>query len=400
MVIEVIIDHATGKIVGYNTAIPVDKDGIILVDDGELPRLANADPFDRLYYVGGEIVEKEPDEYYRRMEVINCQYAKLQEGAKDEYKLFMDSIIDGGTIADAAGAVAEKREALKEVERQRGLLVAEHGQRIEAALLKKFEEEEDIIEYPYFLSMVTVVRDENDYLEEWIRYHIEELGFDHFYIYDNESAVPASEYLESVNFRYLDRVTFIPWKTSENTQQDSHNDFLRRFGKETKWFLPADPDEYVVLKGDGAGLKEILEQNGQYAIIECIWHYFNAGGQEEKTEGTDMERFTSEVDWWYGKGRGKRFAQSNRIKSMVNHVPQPRAYAKVNSNKDEEFFQLNHYYTRSYEEWVGKMARGTVVPYCRKRHSEFFELNPDMAYLETAEDYEQEYGHAGSREGA
>ena len=62
------------------------------------------------------------------------------------------------------------------------------------------EEEKKDIAYKYFLSMVTVIRDENDYIEEWIRYHIEELGFEHFYLYDNESSIPAKRYLEDTGF--------------------------------------------------------------------------------------------------------------------------------------------------------------------------------------------------------
>lgn len=398
--IELIIDYATNKITGYNTILPQDADGLVLADDGEIAKLLNVSPYDRLYYVDGKITEQEPDDYYKAMKELDSLYFKLQKKTIDEHRIFMDNVISGMPIEKAASVASENRKAFQEISKKREALIEEHGQKEKTALLNRFEQEEAAIRYPYFLSMVAVVRNENDYLEEWIRYHVEELGFDHFYIYDNESDVPAETYLKSKNFRHLDKVTFVPFQTTENVQQDSHNDFLKKFGKETKWFLPADPDEYVIVKERGKTLKEFLAENSRYAIIECVWHHFNANGHEKKTAGTDMERFTKEADWHYGKYRGKRFAQSNRVRNMVNHVPQPRTHAEINSNPQEEFFQLNHYYTRSYEEWLEKMKRGTAVPYARRKYSEFFELNPDMKYLDAGKDYAQGYGPPDQSKGS
>ncbi len=42
-------------------------------------------------------------------------------------------------------------------------------------------------------------------------------------------------------------------------------------------------------------------------------------------------------------------------------------------SKADDFFQLNHYYTRSYEEWLKKISRGTVVPHAKRKNiQEFF----------------------------
>lgn len=396
--VELYVDIITNKITGYNAIIPKDTTDCILVDEKELRKMAGF-PSESYYYIEGETISMPDPEgaYFSELGNLDAQYERLHQNVMDEQKLFMDKVLAGVAIEEAAREARENRERMALVAEQRKKLEEGHQKAVMEAAIKKFEEEEAGIKYRHFLSMVTVVRDENDYLEEWIRYHIEEMGFEHFYIYDNESSVPVLGYLESVGFVHMDKVTVIPWPTSRNTQQDSHNDFLKRFGKETKWFLAADPDEYVVINDGKGDLKEFLGRNTQYAVIGCIWHHFNANGQEKKTEGTDMERFTEEVDWDYGKGRGKRFAQSNRIRSMANYVPQPRAYAEENDNKKKEFFHLNHYYTRSYEEWLQKMARGTAVPYAKRKHSDFFELNPEMAYLETGGDYEQGYGHAGSQ---
>ena len=244
--------------------------------------------------------------------------------------------------------------------------------------------------------MVAVVRDENDYLEEWIRYHIEEIGYEHFYIYDNESEISVNEYLKNIDFKYIDKVTIVPWKTTEWIQKDAYNDFLNRYGMETKWFSAMDPDEYVVIKNKSNSLKKFLTDNNMYSSITCAWKHFNANGQEHKEPGTDMERFTKEVDWDRMKG-GKKFARSANVCGFTSYIPTmsekyPYLELNIDSKISTDFFQLNHYYTRSYDEFVAKIKRGSANPNFRRKYSEFFELNPDMKYLDTGELCEQGYG--------
>lgn len=46
-----------------------------------------------------------------------------------------------------------------------------------------------------YLSLCLICKDENDYLPEWLDYHIL-MGVDRFYIYDNESRVSLREGLD------------------------------------------------------------------------------------------------------------------------------------------------------------------------------------------------------------
>lgn len=392
--IRLYVDILTNRITGYNR---IAQEGFcrdaIRIADKELEKL-NAFMEKEFYYIDGEIIEGSvaPKDGCSE-ESGELEYMELREKVDCEHKIFMDNLISGMKAEEAAGIAKKNRDALEAAEKQREQRNGQQKEKTKQAVIEKFEKEERGIDYKYFLSMVTIVRDENDYLEEWIRYHIEELGFEHFYIYDNESAVPVRKYLEKADFPHLDKVTVINWPTSENSQQDSHNDFLEKYSLETKWFLAADPDEYVV--AGSRTLKEILQENGQYSTIQCLWKCFNANGHRTKSDEPDMLRFTEEAEWDYGVNKGKYFAQSNRVESFRNYIPKARPGTDCLDYRDEkikDFFRLNHYYTRSFEEWIQKMARGTAVPYARRNFREFFELNPDMACLDTGEDYRQEYG--------
>ena len=43
--------------------------------------------------------------------------------------------------------------------------------------------------------------------------------------------------------------------------------------------------------------------------------------------------------------------------------------------------KINHYMTRSYQDWVEKMSRGSSDPVFKRKFNTFFGYNPDMMYL-------------------
>ena len=90
--------------------------------------------------------------------------------------------------------------------------------------------------------LVAIVKNEGDYLEEWLAYHIA-LGVDHFLIYDNGSTDHTPELLE----RYLNHglVTYIAWPMRAG-QISAYNHSLRFFGHSARWMAYYDPDEFLV----------------------------------------------------------------------------------------------------------------------------------------------------------
>jgi hypothetical protein len=57
----------------------------------------------------------------------------------------------------------------------------------------------------YYISACLLAKNENDYINEWLQWHIN-LGVEHFYIYDNESSTPL---VNSINSNYLPYCTII-----------------------------------------------------------------------------------------------------------------------------------------------------------------------------------------------
>ena len=63
-----------------------------------------------------------------------------------------------------------------------------------------------------------------------------------------------------------------------------------------------------------------------------------------------------------------------------------------NEERNKNLFVIDHYYTKSWEEWQRKIKeRGGADPNYHKVLKEFFFYNPDMAYLDTGENAVQAY---------
>ncbi len=103
----------------------------------------------------------------------------------------------------------------------------------------------------YELGIVTMFRNEANYLKEWIVYH-HMLGVDHFLLYNDRSVDNWAEVLEPYISSNL--VEVIEWSAPPNTaifpghQTAAYQDGLRRSKGNTKWLAFIDIDEFILPK--------------------------------------------------------------------------------------------------------------------------------------------------------
>ncbi|MCB1119892.1 MAG: glycosyltransferase family 92 protein, partial [Chlamydiia bacterium] len=103
----------------------------------------------------------------------------------------------------------------------------------------------------YFATISTVFRDEAPYFKEWIEYH-RLIGFDHFIVYDDNSADNYMEVLQP----YIDQglVEVVDWsfyrrevnKSFHEVQRGAYRDSLRKCQKHSEWMAFLDIDEFVL----------------------------------------------------------------------------------------------------------------------------------------------------------
>lgn len=383
--VKLFVNPVTNKVMGYNKIIDrISRDDIIVETAG-----INMGDIRNLYYENGKLIRKDVYDYHAEIEEKAIAVRQLSNHLKKKKDSFVDDLINGKDMDIARKEIHELEEQITELKAEIDKMSQKHEEDIQKFYFEKYEEEEKNIDFKHYVSLCLLVKDEDEYLQEWIDYHVNLV--DHIYILDNESKNPVSDIVASMSKNVQDKITVIDFQSTENTQEDANNYFLSVYGNETKWAIFIDIDEFIVT--NCGTLKDILKDNEKYGSILCQWVTYGASGQAKKTSGPVMQRFTITADDYDKKNKGKMFFQTNRVDKIYRYNPVMRVGNKYlyNEMNNKDLFQLNHYYTKSYEEWKNKMKRGSCDPNNKRGYYNFFIVNPDMEYLKEDYNYIQGY---------
>jgi FkbM family methyltransferase len=218
-------------------------------------------------------------------------------------------------------------------------------------------------------GVCAIARDEGVYLHEWIAYH-RVIGFDEVVVYDHESTDGTSALLDELAEQGL--VTRVPWSVADDVspQRSAYLDAMERFRGRVEWMGFFDVDEFLVLvRHETVG--DFLDEYADRDAIAVNWRLLGSGGQERYRPEPVIDRFR--------RGSGRRAGRNRRVKALARlealrgppspHTPllhPPARYLTVSgepagsgrASVDHDTIRLNHYYTKSYEEWQWKLTRG------------------------------------------
>lgn len=380
---KVDIDQVSGRLRSYTEIqgnIPIYNDDVIVQS---------------LTQIGDLIFRtKEGEEYEQELERLCKQLTELQ--AEDEREQLMRLIIDEGkSLEEAREQIRLHREQIAELQTVIKEKENAHEEAIREYYRKKDAEADAAIDFKHYTGVVLLIKDENRYLREWIDYH-DAIGFDKIYIYDNGVKERVAEIVEAFPDAVREKITIIDWTGHhEHIQQDAYNHFLANFREEVRWALMIDSDEFLTFTDSKTtNVNDFLKDYEDYTEI---WGYeveYNANGQERYEDRPVRERFTETTtvrDGYFWKN----FIQPNRISHFTMHYARyndQKHFLYKNGRKNSDLFRIDHYYTKSWEEWKWKIKeRGGADPNYHKILSEFFFYNPDMKYLDTGENVCQSY---------
>lgn len=386
--IKIEIDPITCKILSYCTVLPstpIYKDDILL-DDTAVSSMS----LDK-YYINGEIVSKAKSEYEETMDALE---AKLLEcNTLDESQYFFDLVKNGCSLKEARTLLTQKLNEKEQLEQEYEQLRTQHKEDIYSFYANAYKEKEKLMKFQYYSSAVLLIKDENKYLSEWLSWY-QKLGFHHLFIYDNGMIENASDLTNTLDENIRNLVTVIEWKdTYNNIQEDAYNHFLKTYGKQCKWCLFVDSDEFLRFTNHAENVNDFLKDYEDYTEVWGYLEEYNANGLETYEDKPVRERFTQKFDE-YEQYYWKNFIQVNRIDKFTRHYAvydetKGRCYRNENINKD--LFVIEHYYTKSWQEWKEKILfRGACDPEYKRKLNDFFKYNPDMSYL-MENDAEQAY---------
>lgn len=219
----------------------------------------------------------------------------------------------------------------------------------------------------YYLTLCAIVKDENIYLPEWLWYH-KKIGVEHFYIYDNGSSIPIAQTLQQEITEGL--VTVIPIE-GKGVQVKAYEHCLKDYGKKATWMGFIDTDEFIVPK-TVTWLPDLLKEYRRFGGLGINWIIFGSGGNPERPKGLQIRNFLQHSPRDYHTNRHIKSIVQPRFALRPRDEPHSFIYrfAKycVNEHKQgisgaivphtSDIIQLNHYYTRSKEEFRIKIERG------------------------------------------
>lgn len=243
----------------------------------------------------------------------------------------------------------------------------------------------------YSCSVCAIVKDEAPYLDEWIEWHLN-AGVDHLYLYDNVSSVPVVDSVRSDLLKDCS-VELFP-QQDQNPQLSCYAKFLHDHGADSEWVAFIDADEFIRVT-DGTPLPAFLEPYRPYDALYVGWLVYNADGQERQSAAPVRERFHKTVPYPPFLPAGKSIIRPDRVTRMGVHMPCPvmyfdnntvtpdfeRLYCPHGAHPRTDKIVIDHYFTKSWEEWQKKIRRGCADNSDFRKMNEFFDYNPDLIYL-------------------
>ena len=224
------------------------------------------------------------------------------------------------------------------------------------------------------LAIVAIVKNESAYIDEWIRYH-RLVGIDRFFIYDNGSTDDTRNILQ----KYVEEgIVVLREYPGRGQQLNVYNDALKRYKLQAKYIAFIDVDEFLYsCEPDKTVKQEVLElfaRNPRAGSLAVNWRMFGSSGHETKPEGGVLENYLYRARE-NGKGNEciKTIVNPRRVYKYI-HSHYPMYYKKFysvdeNGRRVEGWehpvttikkLRINHYFTKSKEEWIIRRKLGRV----------------------------------------
>ena len=229
------------------------------------------------------------------------------------------------------------------------------------------------------LAAVLICKDEEDYIDEWIRYH-ELAGVRHFYIYDNGSSDRTIAKARTHN-RNGTTVIVHPWTLKASAgqclvlpQEAAYVHATLCYGHKHRWMAFIDTDEFIVPRQHGT-IVEALERLNEHSNISMHWSQFGHCGHETKpSEPCAFAYMLKHQPYAHHNHHFKCIVAPSKLSQISIHFFSTIDMGTTTSNDkgqveenlsrpsaagfiSNEFLQVNHYRTKSKEEHNAKLQR-------------------------------------------
>ena len=219
------------------------------------------------------------------------------------------------------------------------------------------------------IAVCAIFRDEAPYLLEWLAFHTM-IGVDRFFLYDNGSSDGGDDLIRRSSFARI--VTLTEWAERPG-QLSAYNHFRVNHARRFAWAAFIDIDEFIMPLTDSS-IRDILMRKAYqpYAAILLQWLVFGPSGHDRRPDGLVIENYTRRLP--------ESARASRHVKTLVrtgqllgiDYTPHAAECSGPHCNtRGEEVLPyaiqptqchdvmvINHYFTKSSEDWEFKRRRG------------------------------------------
>jgi len=222
-----------------------------------------------------------------------------------------------------------------------------------------------------YLTLGAVICNQEHYVKEWLAFH-HLVGVERFVIVLHKCTDKTEKKIRELPFQKKIHVHRIV-NDEQFVQLGTYLWIMKQYGKYTKWMMFLDSDEfYFGTREDN--LRTILTDYEQHGGLASNWLEFGSNGHIVKPPGLSIEAFTKRAHDCHAPHYSfKSIIQPKCFQKILsphlavtNPLTVTEDHREVNVNwvwigdrrPSHEIVRVNHYHTRSMEDWVERYRRG------------------------------------------
>ncbi|MFV2064796.1 MAG: glycosyltransferase family 92 protein, partial [Chloroflexota bacterium] len=222
------------------------------------------------------------------------------------------------------------------------------------------------------VSVMAILKDEAPYMEEWLCHHMA-IGVDHFFLYDNGSTDELHEILKPYADHGIVTTVYFPMR---GLQRDANNHVARFFGATTEWIAYVDIDEFLVPQNDEQ-IGTIMRRFPDASQVLVSRKEMCYSGHRTPPQGLVTESYREVTENVPRMGSTAILAKpiirpaatwrvgihyATTIDGVTVNTAGEPSQEDANNIALPSYanLQMNHYYTKSWQEFQAKRSRATT----------------------------------------
>lgn len=237
------------------------------------------------------------------------------------------------------------------------------------------------------IAICAILKDEHQYLKEWIEYHLS-IGVDYIYLYEDITSITHADIVKEYDNVYLQSIgDFIDMNNCLEKQRDTYIKFMNTYKDTIDYTFFIDIDEFVMFAVDYS-MNDLIKQCDEWGGVLLPWKHYGACGHIDNPKTDVLSTYHTHTDIKFPKNKNGCYLLSKSFVKMTSgrmkHIHIHSTAQPIVPYDSENIYTkcwINHYITKSWEEWCNRLfVRGQNNSLVR-RIDEFFTYNPDMIYL-------------------